>query len=50
MLKYLKIYNRWEHLIYENRDVNLSWNGRKNGTDLPIGTYCLVLEGIDVKN
>jgi gliding motility-associated-like protein len=50
LLKYVRIYNRWGQLIYEFRDINLGWNGRKNAADLPVGTYYWVLEGIDVKN
>ena len=50
LLKYVRIHNRWGQLIYEIRDVNLGWNGRKNGADLPVGTYYWILEGIDVNN
>ena len=46
---YLKVFNRWGQLIYENRDLNLSWDGRKGGTELPVGTYYWILEGLDVQ-
>ena len=50
LMKYLRIYNRWGQLMYESRDVNLGWDGRKTGSDLPVGTYYWILEGIDVNN
>ncbi|HYJ38081.1 MAG TPA: gliding motility-associated C-terminal domain-containing protein [Chitinophagaceae bacterium] len=49
-VSYLKIFNRWGQLIYENRDLNLGWDGRKNGQALPIGTYYWILDGLDVHN
>ena len=49
-LSYLKIYNRWGQLVFESHDLNLGWNGRRNGTDLPTGVYYWVLSGIDVNN
>jgi len=50
LMKYLKIFNRYGQLVFEGRDINLSWDGRKNGSELPLGTYYWVLEGTDVKN
>ena len=35
----LAIYNRFGGKIFESTDVNLGWNGQKNGKDLPAGTY-----------
>jgi gliding motility-associated-like protein len=49
-LSYVKIFNRWGEQVFESRDLNLSWDGSKNGTDLPTGTYYWVLEGLDVHN
>ena len=49
-LNYLKIYNRWGQKIYEGRDLNLPWEGKHNGSPLPVGTYYWVLEGIDMHN
>lgn len=47
-LNYLKIYNRYGQKVYEGRDLNLPWDGRRNGNHLPVGTYYWVIEGIDM--
>lgn len=44
----LKIFNRWGQLVFESKDLNLVWNGKKNGQNVPIATYYWVLEGIDM--
>lgn len=49
-LNYLKIYNRYGQQVHEVRDLNLPWDGRRNGNPLPVGTYYWVLEGIDMHN
>jgi gliding motility-associated-like protein len=49
-LNYLKIFNRYGQKVYEGRDLNLPWDGRRNGTPLPVGTYYWVIEGIDMHN
>jgi gliding motility-associated-like protein len=49
-LSYLKIFNRWGQLVFESHDLNLGWDGRRNGTNLPTGVYYWVLSGIDVHN
>jgi len=33
------IYNRWGEPVFESRDKNFAWDGTKNGTLLPNGTY-----------
>lgn len=49
-LNYLKVFNRYGQQVHECRDLNLPWDGRRNGTDLPLGTYYWVIEGIDMHN
>ncbi|MGB8192608.1 MAG: gliding motility-associated C-terminal domain-containing protein [Chitinophagaceae bacterium] len=49
-LNYLKIFNRFGQVMYDQRDLNLPWNGRRNGNPLPTGTYYWVIEGIDMHN
>lgn len=49
-LNYLKIFNRFGQQVYEGRDLTLPWDGKRNGSDLPVGTYYWVIEGIDMHN
>lgn len=44
----LTIFNRWGQLVFESKDLNLVWNGKKNGQNVPIATYYWVIEGIDL--
>jgi gliding motility-associated-like protein len=49
-LNYLKIFNRFGQQVHECRDLALPWDGKRNGSDLPVGTYYWVIEGIDMHN
>lgn len=49
-LNYLKIFNRYGQVVHEVRDLNLPWDGTRNGAPLPVATYYWVLEGIDMNN
>ncbi|HEY0677300.1 MAG TPA: gliding motility-associated C-terminal domain-containing protein, partial [Chitinophagaceae bacterium] len=49
-INYLKIFNRWGQMIHESRDLNTGWDGRRNGSPLPVGTYYWILQGIDMNN
>ncbi len=40
----LVIYNRYGGKIFESTDVNLGWNGQKNGRDVPMGTYTYLVQ------
>ncbi|MEM1325031.1 MAG: gliding motility-associated C-terminal domain-containing protein [Bacteroidota bacterium] len=40
----LQIYNRWGHLVYEQRNYQNDWTGKWKGKDLPDGTYFYILE------
>lgn len=35
----LAIYNRYGGQLFESTDINIGWNGQKNGRDVPNGTY-----------
>ena len=37
------IYNRWGEPVFESRDKNFAWDGTKNSTLLPNGTYPYVI-------
>jgi gliding motility-associated-like protein len=40
----MNVYNRWGQLVYTNHGSYSSpWDGRRNGKDLPIGTYYYVV-------
>lgn len=49
-LNYLKVFNRYGQLVYEGRDLNLPWDGKRNGNPLPVGTYYWIIDGIDLHN
>lgn len=49
-LNTLKIFNRWGQLVFGSNHLNNVWNGKKNGQNVPIGTYYWVLDGIDQNN
>lgn len=38
------IYNRYGGKIFESTDINLGWNGQKNGRDVPMGTYTYLVQ------
>lgn len=40
----VEVYNRWGSLVYHAKPYKNDWNGRYNGTDLPIGTYYYVIK------
>ena len=40
----LRVYNRWGSLVYEAKGYNNDWDGSRDGTPLPIGTYYYVLD------
>lgn len=42
----LKIFNRWGDVVYTTPDINNFWNGFKDTTEVPVGVYYWVLDGI----
>jgi gliding motility-associated-like protein len=45
---YLKIYNKFGQLIFENKSSDIPWDGTSNGTVQPLGAYAWIAEGEDV--
>jgi gliding motility-associated-like protein len=37
------VYNRWGDMIWHTRDQHDSWNGKRNGIDIEVGTYFYIL-------
>jgi large repetitive protein len=53
-VNYLRIFNRWGALVFENKDFQANeqyngWNGRQNGENLPPDVYVWVME-VELKN
>ncbi|MCB0402910.1 MAG: gliding motility-associated C-terminal domain-containing protein [Flavobacteriales bacterium] len=46
---YIQIYNRWGEEVFESNDINISWDGKKGGREVPDGTYFFLIraKGID---
>ncbi|HNV99655.1 MAG TPA: gliding motility-associated C-terminal domain-containing protein, partial [Chitinophagales bacterium] len=42
-----QIYNRWGELLFTGGSANLSWDGRYNNQDQPIGSYVYILRYTD---
>jgi gliding motility-associated-like protein len=45
----LQVYNRYGQLVFRNIGIIKPWNGTRNGTPLPVGTYYYVLD-LKIKN
>ncbi|HOT15494.1 MAG TPA: gliding motility-associated C-terminal domain-containing protein, partial [Bacteroidales bacterium] len=42
----VKVFNRWGNLVYESKGYNnadIRWTGKRNGKDMPIGTYYYII-------
>lgn len=44
---YLRMFNRWGNLIFEDNDYKGSWDGRVNGNPVAEGTYYYILQRSD---
>ncbi|MFB9863661.1 PKD domain-containing protein [Rufibacter immobilis] len=40
----IEIYNRWGQLVYSTRGYPSPWDGKRNGSDLPIGAYYYIID------
>jgi gliding motility-associated-like protein len=49
-LRSMKIFNRYGQMVHEIRDLNQPWDGKRNGTPLPVGTYYWLIDGFDMHN
>jgi gliding motility-associated-like protein len=43
----LVILNRWGQVIFESRDPKQGWDGKMNGSEVPMGVYAYRLSAID---
>jgi large repetitive protein len=53
-INYLRVFNRWGALVFENKDFQANeqyngWNGKQNGTNLPPDVYVWVME-VELRN
>ncbi len=39
----LYIYNRWGQLVFETKDINIGWDGKYQGNEVPQGVYNWVI-------
>ncbi|MBC3538927.1 PKD domain-containing protein [Rufibacter sediminis] len=40
----IEIYNRWGQQVYSSRGYPAPWDGKRNGSDLPIGAYYYIID------
>jgi len=43
----MQIYDRWGGMIFSTRDFDEGWDGRFNGTLVPMGAYAYFIEVVD---
>ncbi|QQL49477.1 T9SS type B sorting domain-containing protein [Mucilaginibacter ginkgonis] len=46
-VNYFKIYSRNGSLVFATKDLGIYWDGKMNGSDLPMGTYYWVCDTYD---
>jgi gliding motility-associated-like protein len=44
----MAVLNRWGDVVFETKDLNLLWDGMRNGNKLPEGVYYYILSGRSV--
>jgi gliding motility-associated-like protein len=43
-----RVYNRWGQIVYDSPSTHtLGWDGTRNGTQMPAGTYVWMVQAID---
>jgi gliding motility-associated-like protein len=40
----IEVYNRWGQLVYSTKGYPSPWDGKRNGSDLPIGAYYYIID------
>ena len=45
-LKHFKIFNRWGDVVYLTSDISKLWTGFRDTSEVPVGVYYWVIEGI----
>jgi gliding motility-associated-like protein len=46
-LNYFKVFDRWGQVVFSGRSSSQAWDGKKDGIDVPTGTYYWVFDGYD---
>lgn len=46
LVKHFKIFNRWGDVVYLTSDINNYWSGFKETSEVPVGVYYWVIEGM----
>lgn len=46
LVKYLRIFNRWGNVVFQTTDINNYWDGFKSSSQVPVGVYYWILEGV----
>lgn len=46
-INHLRIYNRWGQVIYDDPNLNHTWNGKLKGIEVPGGVYIWIIDGMD---
>lgn len=49
-LHMFRIYDRWGALVFQSRNIFEYWQGKRNGKDLPVGTYYWIMELVNNNN
>ncbi len=45
-VNYFKIFNRWGDVVYTTADINKYWSGFRETSQVPVGVYYWVIDGI----
>jgi len=46
-INHFRIFSRWGQTVYDDPNLNHFWNGKLKSTELPVGVYIWLLDGID---
>ena len=46
-LDFFDVYNRWGELLFHTTATGAGWDGNRNGTQQPLGTYVFMARGVD---
>lgn len=39
----MQIFSRWGQVVFESNDIDLGWNGKRDGKDVPAGVYTYLI-------
>lgn len=46
-INHFRIFSRWGQTVYDDPNLSHFWNGKLKSTELPIGVYIWLLDGVD---